>query len=81
MSARQILRKSGSAPASETVCVVLIGDHDRLYGIAVDRYVGERTLVVLPLDARLGKVHAIRAHAQTGTVRPQWYIRPPLVFA
>lgn len=31
--------------------------------------------------ARLGEVHAIQAHAQTGTVRPQWYIRPPLAFA
>lgn len=63
VSARQILRKSGSAPASETVCVVLIGDHDRLYGIAVDRYVGERTLVVQPLDPRLGKVQDVMAGA------------------
>ena len=63
VSARQILRKSGSAPAGETVCVVLVGDHDRLYGIAVDRYVGERTLVVQPLDPRLGKVQDVMAGA------------------
>ncbi|ADP16994.1 CheA signal transduction histidine kinase 2 [Achromobacter xylosoxidans A8] len=63
VSARQILRKSGSAPARETVCVVLVGDHDRLYGIAVDRYVGERTLVVQPLDPRLGKVQDVMAGA------------------
>lgn len=63
VSARQILRKSGSAPAGETVCVVLVGDHDRLYGVAVDRYVGERTLVVQPLDPRLGKVQDVMAGA------------------
>ncbi|MDF8362520.1 hybrid sensor histidine kinase/response regulator [Achromobacter anxifer] len=63
VSARQILRKGGTAPASETVCVVLVGDHDQLYGIAVDRYVGERTLVVQPLDPRLGKVQDVMAGA------------------
>ncbi|MGS1108096.1 response regulator [Achromobacter anxifer] len=63
VSARQILRAGGAAPAAETVCVVLVGDHDRLYGIAVDRYVGERTLVVQPLDPRLGKVQDVMAGA------------------
>jgi len=63
VSARQILRTGGAAPAAETVCVVLVGDHDRLYGIAVDRYVGERTLVVQPLDPRLGKVQDVMAGA------------------
>ncbi len=63
VSARQILRAGGVAPAAETVCVVLVGDHDRLYGIAVDRYVGERTLVVQPLDPRLGKVQDVMAGA------------------
>jgi two-component system sensor histidine kinase and response regulator WspE len=63
VSARQILRTGGAAPASETVCVVLVGDHDRLYGVAVDRYVGERTLVVQPLDPRLGKVQDVMAGA------------------
>ncbi|CAB3652256.1 hybrid sensor histidine kinase/response regulator [Achromobacter aegrifaciens] len=63
VSARQILRTGGAGPASETVCVVLVGDHDRLYGVAVDRYVGERTLVVQPLDPRLGKVQDVMAGA------------------
>ncbi|MBD9429431.1 hybrid sensor histidine kinase/response regulator [Achromobacter sp. ACM03] len=63
VSARQILRTGGAAPASEAVCVVLVGDHDRLYGVAVDRYVGERTLVVQPLDPRLGKVQDVMAGA------------------
>lgn len=61
VSARQILRAGEPAPYSESVCVVLVGGHDPLYGIAVDRYVGERTLVVQPLDPRLGKVQDVMA--------------------
>ncbi|MDT4827623.1 Sensor histidine kinase RcsC [compost metagenome] len=61
VSARQILRAGEPAPFTESVCVVLVGGHDRLYGIAVDRYVGERTLVVQPLDPRLGKVQDVMA--------------------
>ena len=61
VSARQILRAGEAAAVSETLPVVVVGDHDRLYGIAVDRYVGERTLVVQPLDPRLGKVQDVMA--------------------
>lgn len=63
VSARQILRAGEPAPATESVAVVVVGDHDKLYGIAVDRYVGERTLVVQPLDPRLGKVQDVMAGA------------------
>ena len=63
VSARQILRGGEPAPGAETVAVVVVGDHDRHYGIAVDRYVGERTLVVQPLDPRLGKVQDVMAGA------------------
>ena len=62
VSARQILAGE-PAPYAENVCVVLVGDHDRLYGIAVDRHLGERTLVVQPLDPRLGKVQDVMAGA------------------
>lgn len=61
VSARQILRAGEAAPDTDTLSVVVVGDHDRLYGIAVDRYVGERTLVVQPLDPRLGKVQDVMA--------------------
>ncbi|EHK68028.1 hybrid sensor histidine kinase/response regulator [Achromobacter arsenitoxydans] len=61
VSARQILRAGAPAPAADTLPVVVAGEHDRLYGIAVDRYVGERTLVVQPLDPRLGKVQDVMA--------------------
>ncbi|MEN4917969.1 hybrid sensor histidine kinase/response regulator [Achromobacter spanius] len=63
VSARQILRAGEPAPAADTLPVVVAGEHDRLYGIAVDRYVGERTLVVQPLDPRLGKVQDVMAGA------------------
>ncbi|WAI81108.1 MULTISPECIES: hybrid sensor histidine kinase/response regulator [Achromobacter] len=63
VSARQILRGGEPAPAAESVAVVVVGDHDKRYGIAVDRYVGERTLVVQPLDPRLGKVQDVMAGA------------------
>lgn len=63
VSARQILRAGGAAASAESVAVVVVGDHDKLYGIAVDRYVGERTLVVQPLDPRLGKVQDVMAGA------------------
>ncbi|KRC86034.1 Gliding motility regulatory protein [compost metagenome] len=61
VSARQILRAGEPAPAAEALPVVVVGDHERSYGIAVDRYVGERTLVVQPLDPRLGKVQDVMA--------------------
>ena len=70
VSARQILRSGEPAPAAESVCVVLVGDHERLYGIAVDRYVGERTVVVQPLDPRLGKVQDVMAGALMDDGRP-----------
>ncbi|MPS77292.1 MAG: hybrid sensor histidine kinase/response regulator [Achromobacter sp.] len=63
VSARQILHGGESAPATESMAVVVVGDHDKCYGIAVDRYVGERTLVVQPLDPRLGKVQDVMAGA------------------
>ena len=70
VSARQILRSGEPAPAAESVCVVLVGDHERLYGIAVDSYVGERTVVVQPLDPRLGKVQDVMAGALMDDGRP-----------
>ncbi|MES2531455.1 MAG: hybrid sensor histidine kinase/response regulator [Pseudomonadota bacterium] len=63
VSARQLLQYGDAPTSAETACVVVIGDHDGLYGVAVDRYLGERTVVVQPLDPRLGKVQNIQAGA------------------
>jgi two-component system sensor histidine kinase and response regulator WspE len=43
--------------------VLVVGDEGREYGVIVDRFLGERELVVQPLDARLGKIKDISAAA------------------
>ena len=40
-----------------------MGDRNARYGLVVDRFLGERELVVQPLDARLGKVQDISSAA------------------
>ncbi|HEU0037755.1 MAG TPA: hybrid sensor histidine kinase/response regulator, partial [Verrucomicrobiae bacterium] len=43
--------------------IIVLGDHATRYGLVVDRFLGERELVVQPLDPRLGKVKDISAAA------------------
>ena len=43
--------------------VIVISDRSSSYGLAVDKFLGERDLVVRPLDPRLGKVADISAAA------------------
>jgi two-component system sensor histidine kinase and response regulator WspE len=63
VAASQLLqRPSGQAPEA-AIPVVLIGAREGLYGIAVERFIGEHTLVVLPLDPRLGKLQSVAAGA------------------
>ena len=50
-------------PPGDSLPVVVVGDRNARYGLAVDRFLGERELVVQPLDARLGKVRDISAAA------------------
>jgi two-component system, chemotaxis family, sensor histidine kinase and response regulator WspE len=49
--------------AAEEVAVVVLGDERGTYGVAVERFLGERMLVVQPLDTRLGKIKDIAAAA------------------
>ncbi len=63
VSARQVLRLGAEPAPAETLSVVVIGDHGARYGVTVDRYLDERTLVAQPLDPRLGKVRDISAGA------------------
>ncbi|WP_296227792.1 hybrid sensor histidine kinase/response regulator [Ralstonia sp. UBA689] len=63
VTAHQLLSTQPPGAARESVPVVVIGDDPDTYGIAVDRFLGERMLVVQPLDARLGKVRDIAAGA------------------
>ncbi|MBB1606389.1 MULTISPECIES: hybrid sensor histidine kinase/response regulator [unclassified Pseudomonas] len=63
VAAHQLLqRPEGRAPEGD-IPLVLIRERDNLYGVAVERFIGERTLVVMPLDARLGKVQDVSAGA------------------
>ncbi|MDF3065622.1 MAG: chemotaxis protein histidine kinaselike protein [Polyangiaceae bacterium] len=63
VGASQLLGFGSEPPSGQEVCVVVIGDRARRYGLAVERFLGEHDLVVRPLDARLGKVQDIAAAA------------------
>ncbi|WP_426238092.1 hybrid sensor histidine kinase/response regulator [Pseudomonas sp. TWP3-2] len=63
VAASQLLQRPASQNSGDTLKVVVIRERDAIYGVAVERFVGERTLVVLPLDERLGKVQDISAGA------------------
>ncbi len=63
VAASQLLNRPASQNSGETLKVVVICERDAVYGVAVERFIGERTLVVLPLDERLGKVQDISAGA------------------
>ncbi len=43
--------------------MIVVGEHTGTYALVVDRFLGERELVVQPLDARLGKIKDIAAAA------------------
>ncbi len=59
----QILELPASEPAGGDVAVVIVGEHTGLYGLVVDRFLGEHELAVRPLDPRLGKVKDISSAA------------------
>jgi two-component system sensor histidine kinase and response regulator WspE len=63
VAASQLLQRPASQNSGQTLKVVVIRERDAVYGVAVERFIGERTLVVLPLDERLGKVQDISAGA------------------
>ncbi|WP_175624397.1 MULTISPECIES: hybrid sensor histidine kinase/response regulator [Oxalobacteraceae] len=63
VSAHQILQKGELRAKDDLVSVVVIGDHEHTYGLAVDAFLGERMLVVQPLDSRLGKIPDVLAGA------------------
>ncbi|HEX8594287.1 MAG TPA: hybrid sensor histidine kinase/response regulator [Pseudomonas sp.] len=63
VAASQLLQRPASQNTDGVLKVVVIRERDAVYGVAVERFIGERTLVVLPLDPRLGKVQDISAGA------------------
>lgn len=69
VSAAQILGRPEPPRDGRALPVVVVGEHERTYGIAVDRMLGERVLVVQPLAPALGKIKDIAAAslAEDGT--------------
>ncbi|AUM68432.1 hybrid sensor histidine kinase/response regulator [Pseudomonas fluorescens] len=63
VAASQLLNRPATQNNGQTLKVVVIRERETIYGVAVERFIGERTLVVLPLDERLGKVQDISAGA------------------
>ncbi|MBT2338859.1 MULTISPECIES: hybrid sensor histidine kinase/response regulator [Pseudomonas] len=63
VAASQLLNRPPTQNSGQTLKVVVIREREAVYGVAVERFIGERTLVVLPLDERLGKVQDISAGA------------------
>ena len=63
LTAHQVFDCGDPQLPGDDVPVVVLGDRNARYGLVVDRFLGERELVVQPLDTRLGKVQNISAAA------------------
>jgi len=63
VSCRQLFQAPPAEGGDGAVHVVVISDRLNRYGLAVDSFRGEETVVVRPLDARLGKTPNIQAAA------------------
>ena len=62
VSAREVL-DVGAPAAADPVRVVVLSDRHGRWGLVVDKFLGERDLVVQPLDPALGKIPNIGAAA------------------
>ena len=63
LTAHQIFESEQPQAPEQKLSVVVLGERNSRYGLVVDRFLGERELVVRPLDPRLGKVQDINAAA------------------
>jgi two-component system, chemotaxis family, sensor histidine kinase and response regulator WspE len=63
VTAHQLLGVEPPQAATDVLAVIVLGDATHLYGLIVDRFLGERELVVQTLDARLGKIKDVAAGA------------------
>jgi two-component system sensor histidine kinase and response regulator WspE len=70
VAAQQVFETGASRAAGEEMPVVILGERGNRYGLVVDRFLGERELVVQPLDDRLGKIKDISAGALTDDGTP-----------
>jgi len=63
VTAHQVFDCGDPQPPGNHLSIVVVGERVNRYGLVVDRFLGERELVVQPLDPRLGKVKDISAAA------------------
>lgn len=63
VAANQIIEGGEARLVGDELPVIVVGEHGSAYGLVVDRFLGERELVVQPLDARLGKIKDISSGA------------------
>jgi two-component system sensor histidine kinase and response regulator WspE len=63
VDASQVLGGTSNPASAALASIIVIGESANSYGLVVDRFLGERELVVRPLDIRLGKVKDIAAAA------------------
>ncbi|MCA0420672.1 MAG: hybrid sensor histidine kinase/response regulator, partial [Proteobacteria bacterium] len=63
VTAHEILGRGEAASDEAELATVVVGEGDNLYALVVDRFLGERELVVRPLDPRLAKVKDVSAAA------------------
>jgi two-component system sensor histidine kinase and response regulator WspE len=70
IAAHQVLELPPGKQQIGAVAVVVITEQNNTYGLVVDQFLGEKDLVVRPLDPRLGKVPDISATALLGDGSP-----------
>lgn len=63
ITAHQVMGLKETASHSGELPVIVVESSEKFYGVVVDRFLGERELVVHPLDPRLGKIKDISAGA------------------
>ncbi len=61
--AEQVLELVSNFTPTEPLSVIIVSDQMNRYGLVIDRFIGEKSLVVRPLDSRLGKVQDITGAA------------------
>lgn len=65
ITAHQLLQTSSCVEHDNDIPVVILGDKNHQYGIVIDDFIGERNLIVHPIDSRLGKIQDISAASLT----------------
>ena len=63
VAAHQVLETAEGASAGTDLSVIVLGDARHAYGLVVERFLGERELVVQSLAGQLGKIKDIAAGA------------------